>query len=222
MQEFDATFKVNLKLSNTLIISLLLLSGAVTAHAERSVVAPDWTLETANGSPVNLHSAVQQRATILFFWATWCPYCKALMPHLQSIKLEHQDSVQVLAINIFDDGDPIAFMAQAGYDFTLLLSGDAVADEYGIAGTPGVIILDRNRILQFDLRSLPDIDLPDTGEAASHHRKAAFRAPYWAAEIRKSLDDLLHDSYPIRAPSNSDQAGPTIDQESKDEHDKTR
>ncbi|MCP5091039.1 MAG: redoxin domain-containing protein, partial [Gammaproteobacteria bacterium] len=28
-----------------------------------------------------------QQPVILLFWATWCPYCKALMPHLQSIRL---------------------------------------------------------------------------------------------------------------------------------------
>ena len=182
-------------MSKILIICALMLAGLPNAHATEPLVAPDWTLETPGGSSVNLHDAVQQRVTILLFWATWCPYCKALMPHLQSIKLEYQDTVQIFAINIFEDGDPAAFIEDAGYDFTLLLSGDTVADAYGITATPGIIILDPDRTLHFDLRSLPRIDLPDHNGGATNRRKAAWLAPHWAAEIRRSVDDLMQSAY---------------------------
>jgi len=181
-------------MSKALIISVLMLAGLPQARTAEPVVAPDWTLEMADGSSVNLDDAASQRVTILFFWATWCPYCKALMPHLQSLKLEYPDTVQVLAINIFEDGDPVAFIEDAGYEFTLLLSGDAVADRYGVTATPGVFILDSNRTLHFDLRSLPRIVSSDHGDSASNQRKAALRAPYWAAAIRKNVDELLQNT----------------------------
>ncbi len=112
------------------------------------------------------------------------------MPHLQSIRLEYGDNVKILAVNIFEDDDPVAFLANAGYDFALLIDGDAVAEQYGIFGTPGVFVIDANRAIRFDLRTLPKISPPDNGEKAGHSRKAAFRAPYWAAEIRKSIDKV--------------------------------
>jgi hypothetical protein len=49
------------------------------------------------------------------------------MPHLQSIRLEYGDAVEILAINIMEDGDPVRYIADAGYDFTLLLSGVSCA-----------------------------------------------------------------------------------------------
>jgi len=66
---------------------------------------------------VRLSEEVRRQPFILFFWATWCPYCKALMPHLQSLRFEYGDRVKILAINLIDaDGDPVEYVRNAGYD----------------------------------------------------------------------------------------------------------
>lgn len=164
------------------------------ALALQAPVAPDFAL-AADGRAVRLsEEARRQDATVLFFWATWCPYCKALMPHLQSIRLEYGDRVQILAINIKEDGDPAEFIASAGYDFTLLPEGDAVADAYRITGTPGLLLIDRNRVIRFDLRELPSLEPPAKASVAGHRGRAAYLAPYWASELRKSIDGILRDS----------------------------
>ncbi|MCH7898120.1 MAG: TlpA family protein disulfide reductase [Proteobacteria bacterium] len=167
---------------------LLILAPALSTGTE---LVPDWRLTTADGGSVRLSQEVQEQPVILFFWATWCPYCKALMPHLQSIKLELGDDVEILAINFRDKGDPVAFVEAAGYDFIVLADGDDVAELYGIHGTPGVLIVDRDQVLRFDLRALPQREIPSNADALSHAKKAAYRAPYWAAEIRRSLDLVL-------------------------------
>lgn len=170
---------------------LLFLICALPVHGQDTKIAPDWTLQTADGESVNLADVARQQPAVLFFWATWCPYCKALMPHLQSIRLQYGDDVEILAINIKEDGDPVALLTEEGYDFTLLLDGDAVAEQYGVRGTPAVFVVDHQRRIAFDLRDLPRIEPPATGKPANHRRKAAFRAPYWAAEIRRSIDVVL-------------------------------
>ncbi len=172
-----------------MIFLLLVIIVAPPSRAAEAMIAPDWTLVAADGQSVRFRQIVSGRTTILLFWATWCPYCKALMPHLQSMRLEYGDQIQVLAINFRDDGDPIVFMKNNGYDFTLLLDGESVAELYGIWATPGVLIVDRDRAIRFDLRALPSIDPPQ--KSANHRLKAAHRAPYWAAEIRKRLDTLV-------------------------------
>ena len=113
------------------------------------------------------------------------------MPHLQSIRLEYGDDIKILAINFREDGDPVAFIENAGYDFTILPDGDAVAATYGIHGTPGIIIVDSRQRIRFDLRKLPKPEIRSGGKPVTSHRKrAAYRAPYWAAEIRKSIDAI--------------------------------
>lgn len=168
----------------------LFLSG--TIFAQNADVAPDWALVSAAGERVRLSEEVRQQPVILLFWATWCPYCKALMPHLQSLRLEYGDELEILAIHFNDsDGDPVNFIRDAGYDFTILPDGDAVAEAYRIYGTPGVIVVDQDQMVRFDLRSLPLRQPPESKQPSSNKRKAAYLAPYWAAEIRKSVDQVL-------------------------------
>ena len=150
--------------------------------------AADWTLTSADGVPVTLSEVVADQPVIILFWATWCPYCKALMPHLQSIRLENGESVKVLAIHFRDDkGDPINFIRKRGFDFTLLPNGEDVAHLYDVWGTPGVIIVDRDMKIRFNLYSLPNLDPPGSVS------RAALLAPHWAAEIRKALRLVLDD-----------------------------
>lgn len=164
--------------------------------AQNANTAPDWSLLSAQGEKIRLADEVQQQPVILLFWATWCPYCKALMPHLQSMHFEYGDKVKILAINFVEKGDPVEFIRNAGYDFTVLPDGDAVAAAYDVYGTPGVIIVDQEQIIRFDLRTLPGRAMPPSDKPASHGKKAAYQAPYWAAAIRMSVDQVLGESTP--------------------------
>lgn len=176
---------------NAFITAALSLFLTCTLRAESEITAADWSLLSAAGETIRLSEAVQQQPVLLFFWASWCPYCKALMPHLQSMRLEYGEQLRVLAVNFRENGDPVAFIADAGYDFTVLPDGDEVAAAYDVYATPGVVIVDSDMTIRFDLRSLPQRDPPRTNKPASHRRKAAYRAPYWAAEIRKNIDVVI-------------------------------
>jgi len=169
----------------------LLFTNAIAADEPR--VAPDWTLQSVSGESVTLSEVAAEQPVIVLFWATWCPYCKALMPHIQSVRLEHGDKVRVLAVHFRDDkGDPVAFMENAAYDFTVLPDGDEVAELNDIWGTPGVLLIDRDMHIRFDQYALPKYDLPAAGKSPSHSKKAAYKAPYWAAELRKALYGVLN------------------------------
>lgn len=167
---------------------------ASTAAASEPRLAPDFTLESVSGVPVTLSDVAADQPVILLFWATWCPYCKALMPHIHSIRLEHGDDIRVVAVHFRDDkGDPAAFIENAGYDFTVLRDGNDVAKLYDVWGTPGLLLINRDRTIRFNLYELPKPEFPASEDELSHPQRAAYRAPYWAAEIRKSLDEILAD-----------------------------
>jgi cytochrome c biogenesis protein CcmG/thiol:disulfide interchange protein DsbE len=174
--------------------SALALFISLPTSAQSAETAPDWELTSSEGKTIRLSDEVKQQTTVLFFWASWCPYCKALMPHLQSMQLEYGDDIKILAINFRDDDDPVAFIENAGYDFVVLPEGDKVAATYGIKGTPGLIIVDSQQQIQFDLRALPRQEPSAAESTDSHKRKASYRAPYWAAEIRKGIDSVNNDS----------------------------
>ena len=181
-------------------ISLAAALAAVTALAVASPamadVSPNWTLESASGETIELQRQVSERPQVVLFWATWCPFCKALMPHLQSIKFEHGDDIDILAVSIREDGDPVAYLNDNGMNFIALPDGDEVAALYEIRGTPGVLIIDGDRKIRFDLRDVQARARAVVTEAQGENRRgrAAGVSPYLAAEIRKSLTEVLNDS----------------------------
>ena len=94
----------------------------------------EFEIAEPDGTIFNIPESLE-KPTIILFWATWCPYCKALMPHLQSIIDEYPGQVQVLALNFKDDDDPAAYLEQRGYDFRLILHSEEVAQSWGVKGT---------------------------------------------------------------------------------------
>ena len=62
--------------------------------------APDFQLKTLNGTDVKL-SELQGKKVILNFWATWCPPCKAEIPHMQDFyESSNKTEVEILAVNL--------------------------------------------------------------------------------------------------------------------------
>jgi thiol-disulfide isomerase/thioredoxin len=173
-----------------------LLTLALVLFAQQGLAqdtpAPAFTLPDSDGTQVTLprtHDGVD----IYYFWASWCPYCKTLMPHLQSMLIEYGDAVTIYAMNIRDEEMPELFMLEHGYDFVLIPEADSIMESYGVRATPALFIVDGQGKIRFNLY---DMVFDDSSEfkALTHGQKAGRRAPYWAAEIRKKIDQVLSES----------------------------
>ena len=178
-------------LIRTITASVLVFALTQPALAiEPGTLAEDWTRPTVDGRSLTLSEQVSERPQVLFFWASWCPFCKALMPHLQSIKLEHADDIDILSVNFREDGDPLAVLREGAYDFIMIPDADDVAELYDVYGTPGVLLVDGDRRIQFDLRNVQrpveNADNKPANRGVASRRLAA----YWAAELRKAIAEL--------------------------------
>lgn len=123
--------------------------------------APDWTLQTPTGRQVDFHADSRDQVSVVLFWATWCPFCRRLMPHIQTVAGEFRDKpVKFYAIDVWEDGDPVAHFDEHGFTFTLLLSGEPVADAWDVKGTPGLFVVDRGRTVVYQrVSGADDLDV---------------------------------------------------------------
>lgn len=151
--------------------------------------APPFTAATAKGETVELprdHDGVD----IYLFWATWCPYCERLMPHLQSVEDEYGDRVKIFAINFRDDGDARGYVEERGFEFALIPDGGGAAEAYDMHGTPGLVLVDGEGNIRFNLYDLHE-PASKALEDLEHGQRAERLAPWWAARIRQKIDGIL-------------------------------
>ena len=146
---------------------------------EAGLEAPAWTRPGVDGRPVRFPQDSAGKPAVMLFWATWCPYCRALMPYLQAIREEYRaQGVQVFAVNIKEDGDPVAHMRELGFDFVVALEGDPVAASYGVRYTPGLFVIDGSG--QVTYRRKPTEAKP--GKTI---------AEIWSGQVRDQLEAAL-------------------------------
>lgn len=116
-------------------------------------LAPNFTLQDLEGNAVSL-SDYKGDVIILNFWATWCPPCKAEMPHMRKIYDDYkEDHVVVLAVNLThtekSERDVTDFADEYRLTFPVVkdLDGD-VTKLYKVLAYPTTYIVDRNGIIQ--------------------------------------------------------------------------
>ncbi|MDZ7670937.1 MAG: TlpA disulfide reductase family protein [Gammaproteobacteria bacterium] len=116
-------------------------SGDAAAMAEGNRF-PTFSLLRSDGNEWRLADHAGQPKLVVF-WATWCPYCRRLMPGIVSLHEEFQSrGLEVVGVNFRDDGDTDAYAREMGIDFAIVLDGDALAAQAGVTGTPTVFVLD--------------------------------------------------------------------------------
>lgn len=145
------------------IVLLSLALFATSALAQQPAIA--WQGRGAQGQTIRFDPQHLERPALLLFWATWCPYCKALMPYLQKVyDAAGKDRLDVYAIDFKDeDGHPAAELKERGNTFTLVRDGDAIAALYGVRGTPGLFLVDRHGMIVYKRSGG---DAPEKVEAA--------------------------------------------------------
>lgn len=121
-------------------------------------VLPSWSLPDANGDSVEFRPSENNPYRVVLFWATWCPYCKALMPHLERFRVKHENTaatprLEFLALNVWEDGEPEVYMTESGYHFRLVPNADQIAKDYGVKGTPGLFLVNANNEVLYQRRS---------------------------------------------------------------------
>lgn len=137
--------------------------------------APSWRatdVVRANGDKASLASSdLLGKVVVLDFFASWCPPCRAAIPHLVALQAKHREDVQVVALTRpygygMDFSDPdakvpnggttvrgldhvgevalYAPLAKAfGIDYPIAFVDASVSASYGVRAIPTMVVLDR-------------------------------------------------------------------------------
>lgn len=111
--------------------------------------APGFTLTDLEGKSVD--AVVRGKVTILNFWTTWCPPCRAEMPELDRFARKYQGTLKFYAVNIKESGSAVnAFLRQNQYRLPVLLDSEGkVAETYAVWAIPTTLILDANGVVRY-------------------------------------------------------------------------
>jgi cytochrome c biogenesis protein CcmG, thiol:disulfide interchange protein DsbE len=110
--------------------------------------AVDFELPSVSGSSVRLSKYRGERPVLIYFWATWCPYCLSVRPEISRLREKMgPNEMEILGINVggsdsferlkrFQEGHPVSW--------PILYDGDGkVSKAYGVQGIPLFVLVNK-------------------------------------------------------------------------------
>ena len=110
--------------------------------------APGAAVETLDGKAANLSQYLGKTPVVIEFWATWCPNCRELEPHLKEVHAKYGNQVRFIGVSVSVNQSPERVKAYvAKHD----IPGDQLFDRngaataaYDVPATSYVVVLDKS------------------------------------------------------------------------------
>ena len=123
------------------------IAGAQEAGIPVGRAAPNATLETLDGKPVQLSKWIGTQPVVLEFWASWCSNCKALEPEMRKVARQFGRQVKFIGVAVSANQTPqrVKRYLQAHRMPVEMLydrAGTAV-DAYDVPATSYIVVIDR-------------------------------------------------------------------------------
>ena len=117
---------------------------ALTVTAEGKPFT-DFEVKAQDGAVQKLSDYVGKgKVTLVDFWASWCPPCRAEIPKLQVLKAKYGDKLDVLGVAVWDNPDDSRkAMTELEITWPVIIGTQKLTeptDLYGIKGIPHIIV----------------------------------------------------------------------------------
>jgi thiol-disulfide isomerase/thioredoxin len=130
------------------ILSLLIFTGCgdkeniedqVVSSTATSQKAPEFNLKTTDGKDIKIivtkqgweFKGLEDKVVLLNFFGTWCPPCKAEIPHLLNIRKKLEKDFEVLSVDVGKRGGGLntqdeldAFILEYGITYPIVTAAD--------------------------------------------------------------------------------------------------
>ena len=142
--------KIKKLLKNGLSLFLtFIVMSSILDFVRRPVVPEEInkiTLQDLQGNTFSLESLEQNKATLLYFWGTWCGYCRYTSPAINSLAKEGYQVVSV-ALRSGNETDVNDYLRKNDYHFTTVNDPKGeLAQQWQINVTPTIIILNKGKM----------------------------------------------------------------------------
>lgn len=104
-----------------------------------------FSLPSIDGATVKL-ADYQGKVVLLDFWATWCPPCRAAMPHFAKLQEQHRsDGLVVLGMSMDKNREDLdSFLRSQTVNYPMLLVDEDTRLAFGgVASIPQTFLIDR-------------------------------------------------------------------------------
>lgn len=134
-------------LTSALHLSLAIVFLALGSQSPLlAAAAPAWDLKDVKGNSVKL-SDFKGKVVILDFWATWCPPCRAEIPHFIGLQEKYgKQGLVVVGVSVDEGGPEVvsSFVKANKINYPIVLGDLDVAQLYDATeGIPTTFVIDR-------------------------------------------------------------------------------
>jgi peroxiredoxin len=144
---FSSSFSLNQEANASESREPIVVAGLFGSDATKAP-AVDFELRDLNGSAIRLSKFRGERPVLIYFWATWCPYCVSLKSDV--VKLREKTGpgeMEILGINVggsdslerlkrYQEGHPVSW--------PILYDGDGkVSRAYKVQGIPLFVLVNK-------------------------------------------------------------------------------
>lgn len=131
---------------------LILMSGCSSEFSPRSMFGEGklddgqrFSLKDLNGENVSLNALLSKnKAVLVNFWATWCPFCVEEIPDLIKLKAKYKNSpFEIVGVNVGETSEAAgAYANRLKINYTVLLDTEnGVAESYHVVGIPTTFLI---------------------------------------------------------------------------------
>ncbi len=140
------------------------ISAVAYANLPVGTKAPDFSLKDLNGKTFKLADNFKApgKVVLLDIWATWCPPCRAEIPHLIKLQNKYKDKSVVLVGVAIDErkADVESFAKKNKINYVICPDegGKAISEKYKVRGIPATYIIDKKGVIRYVHSGFGDAD----------------------------------------------------------------
>ena len=119
--------------------------GGLVGQAAPEIQAQYWL-----NAPALSLAALRGRVVVVEFWATWCPPCRASIPHLIEMSVRYGPK-GVVFIGLTDEPKPTVEPFVSQMNMTYAVGGGSMSGRaYGVSGIPHAFIVDPSGVVVWE------------------------------------------------------------------------